>query len=144
MALVVRLATRGSSSSGAELLPHAGAIGPGLLAAAELSDADLEAFETADEDWLLRTPHGDVWLCASWPVPQAIADQPWLTLRALRDVGRSFASALAGVQDLGAFAEREQGASVNDDAAANDFGDDDEFVPASDAGLTMKPEGQWS
>lgn len=62
-----------------------------LMSFAEIDDAALDAYERTEPNRLVRGPWGDVWLCPREPGDRGILDGSWVTLRAMRAIGRGFA-----------------------------------------------------
>lgn len=111
------VAARHPTSSAPSLVAHAAELGRGLLAFAEMSDDDVAEVERVDADVLFASPHGELWVCAR-PHPGLNDGRPWATARALRDLGRAFALAVADT-----LVSPDRATPEQDDAVANDFGD---------------------
>lgn len=75
---------------------------------------------------MVRTPYGEFWLCPTPPLDAQDWGPGWATARGLRDLGREFAAAAADADFLeGTPAPEDDG---EEDAVANDFGDEDTFL----------------
>jgi hypothetical protein len=91
---------------------------------AQLTDEEVEAFEATAPDMLVQTRFGTLWICPG--NPRGDDGLPWVTLRSFRDLAQSFAALVASGEGLAGDAEGP--VDEGEDAVANDFGDDVEFV----------------
>ena len=69
---------------------HDPALAKAMLAFGDIPDDVLAAYEASEPDKLVRSPWGGMWLCAREPDERGIRDGTWVTLRAMRALGRGF------------------------------------------------------
>jgi hypothetical protein len=88
----------GSVDAAAAVAPHAERLGPVLLSFAEVHDDALEDFERTGEEHLVRFEFGEFWVLPTPAAPGTLVveDLPWVTLRGIRALGRSFVEYFAG------------------------------------------------